>query len=178
MDTKEVEDESRHDQERRNPFLIAGGAIVAAQHLHGFWGVLGGGWDEADTALAVRWDLDDLVIALLPSPGVAGRSALGESMQPSEDIRSDRDRAFAREDPIQRRSIPGELFLRAVSWLGSSDQQWNMSTILRHLSTEISVALLRLPAWRPVGRSRPRWAARAVWDAPERIVRDGVNRPG
>jgi hypothetical protein len=66
MDTKEIENECCHRQERRNPFFIAGGAIPAAQHFHGRGRLLGGDRDEAKAALAVRQDFDNLMVASLP----------------------------------------------------------------------------------------------------------------
>jgi hypothetical protein len=95
VDTKEVENERGHDQERRNTFFIAGDTIRAAQRFDGRGRLPGGDWHETNGALPVRQDLDDFVVALLPLAGVSGRSALGKSVEATEDIRRNRDRTLA-----------------------------------------------------------------------------------
>ncbi|MEE8583933.1 MAG: hypothetical protein V3T83_03680, partial [Acidobacteriota bacterium] len=66
MDAKEVERERGDNQEWRNPFILTGLKVIAAQPLHGLRSLLGRSGDEPDLPLAAGQDFDDLIVSFFP----------------------------------------------------------------------------------------------------------------
>ena len=94
-----------------------------AQLRHGARRVLRPCGDKAHTALATWRELNDLVVARLPHTSVARQPALGEGVETFDQVRRNRDLALPSMNPLERPSVPSQLFLGAVAGFRFADDQ-------------------------------------------------------
>ena len=123
MDAEEVKDEGGDGQEGRQLAIFDGGVIALGKRVHGLGDELGGDGGEADAALAVGSDFDDVVVAGFPLAGITGGATLGDGVQALDEGGGDDGGLLAQEDGGEGGAVAGELFFGAIARPGLADDE-------------------------------------------------------